>query len=80
MKDFFYFHRLQANISNDSTAIICDQECGIGFSNETERRDIAYYALVIELSQMSEENFIQDESSRVAVIRVQQGNRKTYCS
>jgi hypothetical protein len=53
---------------------------GIGFSNVTERRDIAYYAVVIELSHMSEENFNQDESGRAAVIRVQQGNRKTYCS
>jgi hypothetical protein len=53
---------------------------GIGFSNVTERRDIAYYALVIELSNMSEENFNQDESSRVDVLRVQQGNRKSYYS
>jgi hypothetical protein len=53
---------------------------GIGFSNVTERRDIAYYALIIELSQMSEEYYNQDESGRVSVIRVQQGNRKSYCS
>lgn len=34
----------------------------------TERRDIAYNALIIELSQMSEENLNQDELRRVAVI------------
>jgi len=34
----------------------------------TERRDIAYNALIIELSQMSEENLNQDELGRVAVI------------
>jgi predicted amino acid dehydrogenase len=41
---------------------------GIGFSNVTEGRDITNYALVIELSQLSEENINQDESDRVAVI------------
>ena len=41
---------------------------GIGFSNVTEGRDITNYALVIELSQLSEENINQDESGRVAVI------------
>jgi glucose 1-dehydrogenase len=34
----------------------------------TERRDKAYNALIIELSQMSEENLNQDELGRVAVI------------
>jgi glucose 1-dehydrogenase len=34
----------------------------------TERRNIAYNALIIELSQMSEENLNQDELRRVAVI------------
>jgi glucose 1-dehydrogenase len=34
----------------------------------TERRDKAYNALIIELSQMSEENLNQDELRRVAVI------------
>ena len=34
----------------------------------TERRDIAYNALIIELSQMSEENLNQDKLGRVAVI------------
>jgi glucose 1-dehydrogenase len=34
----------------------------------TERRDIAYNALIKELSQMSEENLNQDELGRVAVI------------
>jgi glucose 1-dehydrogenase len=34
----------------------------------TERRDIAYNALIIELSQMSEKNLNQDELGRVAVI------------
>lgn len=34
----------------------------------TKRRDIAYNALIIELSQMSEENLNQDELRRVAVI------------
>lgn len=34
----------------------------------TKRRDIAYNALIIELSQMSEENLNQDELGRVAVI------------
>jgi glucose 1-dehydrogenase len=34
----------------------------------TERRDIAYNALIIELSQMSEENLNQDELRRVVVI------------
>jgi hypothetical protein len=37
---------------------------GIGYSKVTGRRDIAYYALIIELTQMSEENLNQDESGR----------------
>ena len=41
---------------------------GIGFSNVTEGRDITNYAVVIELSYLSEENINQDGSGRVAVI------------
>jgi len=59
MKDTFYFISY-IRIFPTIVQLLIVVRNGIGFSNVTGMRDIAYYALVIELSQMSEEYSNQD--------------------